>query len=151
MMADVWVINVLILIVMAVGGASIDVKDVIKSFFPNIFGLNWYITCYILFCLIHDKLNLIIESCTKKELLTMNIIALLLYYGSCYIKGGLFFASELITFIVIYFFMAYIKRYLPELCNNKKLNLILCGGGYRRIVNCCDSYKFSRSSHFTVS
>lgn len=130
MIADVWIINIVILAVLEIGSwYSISIKDVIKSVFPTTFALNWYITCYILFYIIHDKLNVIIRNCTQKELLSLNIVVLVLYYGMGYIKGDLFFASKLIVFVVIYFAMAYIKLYLPEFCANKKANLILLAVG----------------------
>lgn len=130
MIADVWIVNVAILAVLVIGGwFLIDTKNIIKSFFPTTLALNWYITCYILFYLIHTKLNLIIKNCTQKELLKMNLIALFLYYGVNYIKNGHFFPSNLILFVVIYFSIAYSKLYLPTFGTNKKVNCMLFAFG----------------------
>lgn len=130
MLADVWIINVVILIILKIGGwFDISGKDIIKSIFPNTFANNWYITCYILFYLIHPMLNRIIKSCSQKELLTTNLVALTLYYDFGYIKGSLFFVSNLILFVVIYFLIAYMKQYLPVFCKSRKWNLVILAVG----------------------
>jgi len=124
MIADVWVINIIILLIFELGGwYSVSAKNMIKSLLPTTFGTNWYITCYLLFYLIHTKLNQIIEACTQKELLTIDIVALALYYGAGYIKGDLFFTSNLILFVVVYFTVAYLKKYLCVMRENTKPRL----------------------------
>lgn len=126
MLADVWFINIGILVIFELGGwYAISPEDVIQSIFPNIFATNWYITCYILFYLIHVILNKIINNLSQKELLTANIISLLLYFGVGYVKSGAFFASSLLQFIVVYFVIAYLKIYMKDFCVSKNKNTLL--------------------------
>lgn len=130
MLIDVWIISVVFLAVFMVSGTKISVINIIKSIMPTTFANNWYITCYLLFYSIHPYLNTIIERVSQVELLKMNIAALILYCGGGYlIKRDLFFGSDLILFIVIYFVIAYIKKYLHNVSDNKRLNIILLLSG----------------------
>lgn len=122
-MADVWIINIMILVIFKlVKLNTLNLKTIIYCLFPNMFSLNWYVTCYLLFYLIHVTLNKIIYEKNKKELLVTNIILLYLYYVVNYLNYGLFFVSNLVTFIVIYFLIAYLKLYLKDYCQNLKKN-----------------------------
>lgn len=124
--SDVWVINIIILVILIFSGKyAISTKDIIKSIFPTTFATNWYITCYVLFYLIHSILNRIIDSLTQKELLSASIIALMLYYVLGYVKNDLFFVSPLILLIVVYFAVAYEKKYMKNFCANKKKNIFI--------------------------
>lgn len=126
LLSDVWLINICILFVFLLGSwYNLAIKDIIKSIFPIIFASNWYITFYILFYLIHVGLNEIISKRTQKELLTIILIALFLYFVLNYINYGLFFTSPLIEFSVIYLTIAYIKLYMKEFSKNLKGNYIL--------------------------
>lgn len=103
----------------------IGLKEIIKSIFPTIFALNWYITCYLLLYLIYPYLNEIIYKRTKAELLTCVFIMFVLYQGINYIHYGHFFPSSLIEFIVVYFEIAYVKLYLKKYNQNIKINVII--------------------------
>ena len=96
----------------------------IQSLLPTTFATNWYITCYILFYFVHLMLNKIIDYLSQRELLSVSVGGLILYFGFGYLKGDLFFASPLILFTVIYFSMAYIKIYMKNfLSMNKRINI----------------------------
>lgn len=133
MVIDIWIISVLILgIVELWGGIAVEKKMLIKQFFPTIFSNNWYMTCYILVYLLHPYLNKILGIIKKSELLRFNVCLLFLYYGINYILHNCFFNSNIINWIIIYFAVAYVKKYLLCLSNNKKWNcclfvLGLCG------------------------
>lgn len=123
---DVWIISVFFLIVFKILNIyPIGLKEIIKSIFPTIFALNWYITCYLLLYLIYPYLNEIIYKRTKAELLTCVFIMFVLYQGINYIHYGHFFPSSLIEFIVVYFEIAYIKLYLKKYNQNIKINVII--------------------------
>lgn len=125
MLADVWIINVTILIVFKIGAwYQLPIQDIIKSIFPTTFDLNWYVTCYIMFYLIHLPLNFVIKSCTQKQLLSINMVTLSLYCGINYLHGGHFYINGFIGFVVIYFAIAYIKLYMKKYCNSVKANII---------------------------
>lgn len=130
---DVWIISIVYLLVFIIAGEDLSIQDIIKSIFPTIFSNNWYITSYLMLYAIFPYLNWIIRKMSKKELLTVNIVAFLLYYGVGYVYNSAFFASKFILFIVMYFFVAYIKQYMGNIFMNKKWNLCLLFlgiGGY---------------------
>ncbi|MCM1060953.1 MAG: acyltransferase [Eubacterium sp.] len=124
MISDVWVINVIFMTIFLVSGTEIEIQDIIKCLFPTAFAVNWYITCYIILYFIHPGLNHIIKSCSHEQLLKINIVAFALYCAANYINPGMFFSSNIIVFIVIYFIFAYIKLYMNNFCSSLKLNII---------------------------
>lgn len=130
MVLDVWIISVMYLLLFVVLGEKITIKDAIKSFFPTILNNNWYITGYLLLYAVFPYLNRMIERMTQRELLTFNIAGFCLYYGISFVKRS-FFVNEFILFIVMYFFIAYIKTYMNTFFAGKKVNytLLLLGGG----------------------
>ena len=124
---DSFIISVSIfLVILIFGNYNISLTETIKSFFPITFNVNWFLTCYILFYMIHPFLNNIIEKLDKRKLLIVNIVLILLYSILNTIKADLFYYNSLISFIVIYFIMAYMKKYLNKFSNNRKINIILC-------------------------
>lgn len=126
MLIEVWVISIIILITTyIVRSGDIKTETIIKCLFPTTFANNWYLTCYLLFYPIHTILNKIINDMSKTQLFRSVAALSVLYIGINFIVGGLFFSSELILWITIYFLMAYIKIYLPDMNSNKKANIIL--------------------------
>ena len=126
MLLDVWIISVIILCIFLINGKfSISLKDKIKCLFPTSFALNWYITCYLLFYPLHPSLNIIIKSLSQKQLLLATFVMLFLYCGIDFVLPGLYFPSNLINFIVIYFAVAYIKLYMSRFCNNIRSNILV--------------------------
>lgn len=123
-LADVWVISIIFLGVMRIfSDYDITFVDTIKSMLPFTFATNWYITCYVLFYVIHVWLNHIIERLTQKQLLGSCIIMIVLYFGINFFKDGLFFTSNLVIFIVVYFVMAYVKLYMSAFCHSLYKNI----------------------------
>lgn len=104
------------------GGVNVGKKDEIKAILPNTFALNWYITCYIIFYIIHPYLNKLVDRLEKKELLFLSLFMLFLYSIMNTIKGGLFFTSDLIVFVTIYLCVAYTKKYTIRTISNRKIN-----------------------------
>ena len=120
---NVWVISVLYLIIIKSIGINIQMTEIIKSIFPTIFANNWYITVYILIYAIHPFFNLVIEKLNRNELLRVCLISSFLYFGICFIKPGVLCVSELVTYCVLYFCIAYIKKYAPKYTANLQLNI----------------------------
>ena len=124
MLLDVWFVSVIIfIIVSAFGNLNLSWKDALHQFLPNFYSNNWYITCYVLFYLFHDKLNLIIESLNQRRHFRVASIMAILYIAINFIQGGHFASSELIVWMTIYFCIAYMKKYMADLSNNIKFNI----------------------------
>ena len=80
MILDVWVISVLWLITsLLTPGISLTTELIIKSFTPIINSNNWYVTTYIIFCLIYPILNLIINRCNQKLHFWISVILFSLF------------------------------------------------------------------------
>ena len=72
MIVDVWVISVVILVIhFLIPNNKLEGQNIISFFFPTLYGNNWYITCYILFYLIHPYLNIVINHLSRRELLRL--------------------------------------------------------------------------------
>ena len=125
-----WVISILILSVCILLTRSIANRDILLSMLPLTFGNNWYITAYVLLLFCYPIFNIIINHLDKKQLLELNIFLIIVYFGINFIKFNLLFINEFSLFIVIYFLIAYIKKYLQNFANNKRINILIfifCG------------------------
>ncbi len=143
MLVEIWIFSVLIMAIFSVAyPGTLDSKLVTKAFFPTTFSSNWYLTCYILFYAIYPFLNKIIYAMDQRTLLrcalTMSLLYIVLNYMHMlkWLGGTLFQKSELILWVTIYFCIAYMKLYLPELSKKKIFNwaLILLGIGGNCII-----------------
>ena len=106
------------------GNVSENTTGIFTSFFPVTFGNNWYISCYILFCLVHPYLNLIIRNSDQRQLFRIVAIMSALYIIANYFISTLFFVSRIIVWIAIYFLIAYFKNY-TSFINNIKINIFI--------------------------
>lgn len=135
MMLDIWIVSVGVLLLFAYKKPEVlSGSIVLKMMFPSLFALNWYLTCYMIFYALSPFLNFIIRKVSQKTLLRIALSALLLYsiggvfhgYISHFIEiDQLFFPSEVIVWVTIYFVIAYIQLYLPVSAANRRLNAIL--------------------------
>ena len=124
MLMDVWIVSLLFLAIFLLAGTNIKTADIIYSLFPTTFSNNWYATDYMIFYLIHPYLNLVIDKMEQKEHLIANGIATFLYCMLNMIRHDLMESTGLVTFIVIYFVVAYVKKYRMERADNTRLNRI---------------------------
>ena len=118
---EVWLISFSIFFIYILFGFDgLNKKDIIKSLMPITFNSNWYITCYLLFYPMHVLINRVIQSLKKSSHLKLIIISSVLYLGLCFIKKGLFFQSVIIIWTIIYLIVAYYKKYLNNMCKDRK-------------------------------
>ena len=139
MLADIWVISIICLVVVSICQGSFRGSLIIRSLFPTAFSNNWYLTCYILFFVIHPFLNMVIEKMSQRQLFRTAFGGVLLYIilpfstritNYMFNASASFFSSELVFWIVLYFIIAYIKKYAPNLTGNQKFNLLLIVFGF---------------------
>lgn len=125
---DTWLISIMMLIfVLVFRSGYISAKLFIKSFFPMIFGNNWYISCYIVFCLVHPFLNEIINNSSQQRLFRITAVMSFIYIFINFI-GPFLFPSALIIWIAIYFLIAYCKKYVSYMDSiSHNVTLILLG------------------------
>lgn len=135
---NVWFISVIsFVIVFALRSGNIEIKQIIKSFMPTWFNNNWYLTAYLLFYPVHPILNLTIEKMNKTQHLRLVIVLVFLYSILNVIRGS-FFSSDIIIWIMIYYTVAYVKKHLTEISNNKLINyLFVFFGAFGQIALVC--------------
>lgn len=129
MLIDIWIISVLFLLITLLLGVNISPKYIIKSLFPTIFGNNWYLTCYLIFYVIHGYINMIIDKMSQKMLLTTCLLSTSMYCGICFLEPNVLFYSSLVLFFCIYTIINYMRKYMSRFSTNKSANmLLLCFG-----------------------
>lgn len=126
MLSEIWSVSLIILAVTYIlRTGSIDTKLVISSLFPSILSLNWYMTCYLLFYLIHPILNGMIGRMSQTELLKAASFLIVVYIGISFIKNGLLYSTDLTNFIAVYFMLAYLKFYAKGFMSDAAANFAL--------------------------
>ena len=121
---DTFTISMFFLILVKSLGFHIQKEDMFKQFFSIIYMNNWFVSCYLIIYIIHPLLNIIIKHLNKKQFFRVNIIFLIYLIIQIFFAGE-FYYNDLIGFIIIYFFVAYMKLYMKEFQNNIKLNYII--------------------------
>lgn len=122
---DVWLISILALCIVSYSlGGIIEKEHIKRALFPNLFGNNWYITCYILMYAIHPILNMSIERLSQRGLFRTALSFTLLYIVLSAITPGHFFPSMPTIWVAIYFIVAYIKLYLDNPSKNIRFNCV---------------------------
>ena len=125
MILDVWIINMIVLIALHSIGVQLQISDTVKTFFPTTFANNWYITCYLLFYMIHPFLNRMLEQLSINEHLAFATILFVIYFIIPVLpleEINLFFANEFVIFLATYVIVSFIKIYKNEWTEKLKTN-----------------------------
>lgn len=129
---DTFIVSIIYLAIFSLIYGKLPITFIVSSLLPITFNFYWFITCYILLYAIHPWLNIVIKNLEKKQLFVTNFWLFFLYCIVSFALDGKYYYSHLIGFIVYYFFVAYVKLYLPKLSSDRKVNLkifvvSLCG------------------------
>ncbi len=122
---DGWIISVGSLLGFSLLGVDVPVKVMIRQFFPLLFNAAWFLCCYICYYLIHPFINKLTASMSQKNLLYCAGTMAVIYCGVNTLVNGTYYSTDLVSFIAIHIIVTYIKRYLPDMCKNVRLNI--CG------------------------
>lgn len=125
MILDVWIINMIVLIALRSIGVQLQISDTVKTFFPTTFANNWYITCYLLFYMIHPFLNRMLDQMSINEHLAFATILFVIYFIIPVLpleEINLFFANEFVIFLATYVIVSFIEIYKNEWTENLKFN-----------------------------
>ena len=129
LICNVWTVSVLIFFITLALGCDLDRDSTLKQFFPIGNSNNWFITCYILFFLIHPLLNRLIRDMSQKALLSVAaamafLYAIVNYFRPWFFNYAPYFMNDLIVWIMMYFVLAYVKLYLTDFQKNTRANAI---------------------------
>ena len=94
-------------------------KDLLKSFFPIMYGTYWFATTYFALYLFSNYLNKLIKSISKKALYNLIWILIVLEAFLPTFFMASIASSYLLWFILLYCIAAYIKLYDPILLQKK--------------------------------
>ena len=120
---DCWVISVLFMLGFTLCGVKLPLGVVLKSLIPITMNANWFVGCYLIYYLIHPALNITIEAIDQKQLLTTNLVLAFFYCGIQTIIRDRFYYTQVVGFICIYFFTAYMKKYMVRFVQSKRENI----------------------------
>ena len=120
---DTLIVSLIYFGVFGIVKGELPLAFIANSLFPITLNFYWFITCYIILYAIHPWLNCIIEKLEKRQLFFTNFCFFILYCIISYALDGKYYYSQLVGFIVYYFFVAYTKKYMPNLTSNKAVNI----------------------------
>ena len=126
---DIWAVSVLIFAITYLCGCDLNRDNTLKQFFPTSNANNWFLTCYILFYLLHPFLNKIIYELKKQTMLITTFMLVLLYslihfFRPWFFNWTIFYMTDLVVWIMIYFVVAYMKLYAADAAASIKINII---------------------------
>lgn len=96
-----------------------------KMLFPHSFRLFWYLTCYVIIYMVHPVLNSVILSMPKRNHLIVSACSCFMFIVYNYFIQW-YFGNVLISWIVLYSLVAYIKKYMTDFQQNRKANILFC-------------------------
>ena len=114
MVLEVLAISLVMLALMVALGVHPSAKDVLKSFFPNIFANNWFITCYLMLYAIHPAINLALEKAGKRGHAAAMVVLCLLYMILPLAKADLLWWNRFFVMVTTYVLVAYCRYYLAD-------------------------------------
>lgn len=130
MLVEMYTISFVILILAYIfRSGDVDSGLIRISLLPISYSFNWYVVCYLLFYPTHVYWNTIIESIGQKRHFRLAFALMFLYMIMNFIYDDMFFPSSLINWIMMYFIVAYVKKYLMKQVSDRKVSIILILGG----------------------
>lgn len=123
---DIEVISGLFLVVyLIVAGDDASLVLGIKMLFPHTFRLFWYLTAYIILYLIHGHLNNMIRYMSKRKMKVIAIVCTIYIVYSYFTKW--YFSNVIISWILLYFLIGYIKIYIKHISVMTNIALLIIG------------------------
>ena len=110
MILDSWVISILGLVI-ALCWMKPQTSEIVKSFMPVRFSLNWFVGCYVIYYLIHPLLNSATEIMSA-SIMKKFVLVLFIVYSIMGLLGQAYYYTNLVGFICIHYFVAYYKKYV---------------------------------------
>lgn len=142
MVCEIWAVSVVIMLIsIYILKYPLSKEMILRSLTPIINENNWYMTCYLVFYLIHPFLNKLIDGMNKTKLFRCTFLLTMLYVVINFFKVNTFYFNMIALWITIYFIMAYIKKYQKNISSNLKVNLLLIYvglAGYICTIFICD-------------
>lgn len=109
---------------------QVSTKMIIESAFPIWFGLNWFVTCYMLLLLLIPFLNIFLKNINDERLKNLIIIILFVRYlaGSLFAKTFMNVGNTLEEFITMYLTGSLLSKERCSYGRKKTFHSLLCVG-----------------------
>lgn len=126
LLSKVWIYSMIGLIIAIFSRSELlGTVNIIKSIMPNLFGLYWFTSCYILIYLLSPFIKKVMDLMKKKDLKILLTLMILIWFCISIIPQTKTYCSEFLNCLTIYMLGAYINKY--NLLENKcKKELIVC-------------------------
>ena len=148
---DVWIISVIWLAVFVLCKVHMRGSIVLRCLFPTTFNNNWFVTAYMLFYFIHPALNLILDKVSRTQLKygCLFFVLLICIWVPFFQQWSdfMFYFSYPLMWVLVYFCIAYLKKYHGDLIKNRKFSVaLLCVGLVGLIAEITVTYYFGEVS-----
>lgn len=104
------------------GSETFTIKGLLKSLLPITFEQYWFASAYILLYIFHPYINKMIKSLSRKEHLSLILIALSIFSVMRLITTQKYYGNELIQFFIFYIIGCYLGKYKKNIFNSNKVN-----------------------------
>lgn len=132
--SDTIFISIIWFLVLTLTGTDVGQELTEKSFFPNLYQNNWYITLYLIFLFIYPILNRAIETLTQKQHFIASVTLFLFGVFAYFYFPSVPFSSYLTVWISLYFGISYLKQYGMRFCDSVLANLFMIVIGILGII-----------------
>ncbi len=117
-------ISIIIFCGFLAGGYQFTFGQAIKQILPDLFSNVWFVPVYVLFYILHPLLNFAIDNLNKKSHLTVVVVIFLFYSFPKFFLDISANSCRVLDFVIVYFVVAYVKKYCQDFNKNVKKNLI---------------------------
>lgn len=148
LLLDSTLISISILVSFLISKQPLDGFTIFRQFFPDIYRMNWFVPCYVIFYLIAPIVVAGLKHLTKEQHLAI-LLGSFVVYGLLNVLSLTPFGSELLQFFYILNIVAFIKWHKPNIYSHKKGNflffligMIICYSAYFGIALLSTKYAF---------
>lgn len=117
---------------------NLSVMDIVESVMPVTFQSYWFVTCYICFYCIVPYLNMILNKVGKQvhfQIIVLFVFIYMFINMIIPIAGEYYYASDLVSFIQIFFMVSYLKMYHDVTKMSFKVAILVEGGTLLTLIS----------------
>lgn len=123
--ADTLFVSIVWMVMLLLCGVDVSVHEVFNTIIPIASENDWFIGVYLILYLLHPMLNSAISGLNQRKHLFIICIFVFYYSVIAVIRPHVYYNSRLMSFIMIYFITAYLKKYCSKLRSNAKKNTVV--------------------------
>ena len=121
---DSSIISIIVLCGFLISKEPLTLQTIIHQVFPDVFGMNWFVPCYVIFYLLSPILIIGLKQLPKKVHFGFVIFSIIVY-GLLSMISLNPVGSSLFQFFYILNLVAFIKWHASSFYNYKKINLLV--------------------------